>query len=141
MAEHRLERLFEAGGGLFGRFVSAQGKRFASMERTWADNRPRVSCVPPGRYELVPFEGARFPKHWALVGPGVSAYPAKGAARSSVLIHAANRPLELEGCIALGTLSQGPSTILRESRRAVRALFAELVETDRPHWLTIEGGV
>ncbi len=140
MADHTLERLFVAGGGTFGRFRSAMGKVFASMERDWAENRPRVSCVPPGRYQLVPWSGPRFPNHWALTGGTVRLYPGPEAVRSAILIHAANRPTELEGCIALGTLQAGGSTILTNSRKAVRALFEELEDTPGEHWLTIIGG-
>lgn len=140
MAEHALERLFVAGGGTFGRFRSAMGKGFASMEREWADNRPRVSCIPPGRYELVRWSGDRFPKHWALTGGTVRLYPGPEAKRSAIVIHAANFPRELEGCIALGTLTAGRSTFLTNSRAAIRALFAELEDTPGPHFLTIHGG-
>lgn len=144
MNEHCLNRLFTASGGTFGRLVTARGKTFATMEREWRDNQPRVSCIPPGRYELVPWSGVKFAKHWALRGGTVGLWPGDGIARSAILIHAANAPEELAGCIALGTLDAGRRTSLTGSRPAVRAFFDEL-EDERyrdfgPHYLTIRGG-
>lgn len=145
MPEHALDRLFTAAGGTFGRLRSARGKEFATLEREWLDNRPRVSCIPPGRYQLVPWAGTRFPKHWALRGGTVGLWPGPGIARSAILIHAANSAEELAGCIALGTLAAGRRTGLTGSRRAVRAFFDEL-EDERysdfaGQWLTISGEV
>lgn len=142
MNEHRLERLFTGGGGLFGRLTSARGKVFATLEREWRGNQPRVSCIPPGRYELVPWQGTRFPKHWALRGGTVGLWPGEGVERSAILIHAANHPEELAGCIALGTLAGGARSHLTGSRAAVRAFFDELEDERYPgsNFLTIEGG-
>lgn len=62
-----------------------------TVELPWKDNVRRVSCIPEGVYE------ARYEQHpdlgraWRLQGvPG----------RSGILIHSANRPGELLGCIA-----------------------------------------
>lgn len=142
MPEHRLERLFTAGGGTFGRLVTARGKTFATLEREWAGNLPGVSCVPAGRYELVPWQGVRFPKHWALRGGTVGLWPGDGVVRSAIVIHAANRPDELQGCIALGTLTMGARSLLTGSRAAVGAFFDELADAlyPGPHYLTIAGG-
>lgn len=140
---HRLTRLFESSGGTWGELVSASGARWSTMELPWLDNRPRVSCIPPGRYQLVPWASKRFPAHFALVGPGVGLVPAPKLARSSILIHAANRPAELRGCIALGRLvGLGSDNGLRlaESRAACRAFFAELRAATVPGVLEIVGG-
>lgn len=142
MADHRLERLFEAGYGLFGRLLTARGIQFATLERKWAGNRPRVSCVRPGRYELVRWPTRKFKTFdhvYCLVGGDVGLLPGPGIARSTIEIHPANVPLELEGCIALGTLDPTGSMLTR-SREAVRAFLRELDGTPGPHFLTIEGG-
>jgi len=140
MTEHRLERLFESGPGLFGELTTAAGRQCASMERLWKDDQPRVSCVRPGRYQLVPWSSAKFPAARALVGGDVGIVPGPGIRRSAVLIHAANVPLSLQGCIALGTLDPTRS-ILVNSRAAVRAFLLELDSTPGPHWLEIHGGL
>jgi len=140
MTEHRIARLFAAGPGLFGELTTAAGRQFVTMERTWSDNRPRVSCIRPGRYQLVPWSSKKFPATRALVGGDVGLVPGPGIARSAVLIHAANVPLELQGCIALGTLDSSRS-IITGSRAAVRAFLLELNCNPEPHWLEITGGV
>lgn len=109
------------------------------MERLWANNTPRVSCVRPGRYELVRWPTKKFPSIgdyvYALRGGDVGLLPAPGIARSTIEIHPANEPIELEGCIALG-LGYGAQALTR-SRPAVRAFIAELDATPGPHWLEI----
>lgn len=142
MPEHRLERLFVSGRGLFGRLTTARGGSWATMERTWSDNRPRVSCVRAGRYELVRWPTMKFRDFdhvYALRGGDVGLLPGSGIARSTIEIHPANVPLSLEGCIALGTLDPTRS-ILTASRPAVLAFTRELDADPGPHWLTIEGG-
>jgi hypothetical protein len=73
-----------------------------TCERAWLDNQPKISCIPSGDYSLVPhLHGEKAPT-WALVGETVSHMPEAGKARSAILLHAANWPHELQGCIAPG---------------------------------------
>lgn len=106
------------------------------MERLWAENAARVSCVPAGRYQLVPWSSKKFPRARALVGETVGLVAGPGVARSAILIHSANRPLELLGCIALGFDFAEPGLLVR-SRIAVRSFLDELDATPGPHWLEI----
>lgn len=106
------------------------------MERLWAHNQRRVSCIPAGRYQLVPWTSKKFPRARALVGPGVDLVDGPGVMRSAILIHAANRPPELKGCIALGLDFSEPGLLYR-SRMAVRMFLDELDATPGPHWLEI----
>lgn len=106
------------------------------MERLWAHNQPRVSCIPAGRYQLVPWTSKKFPRARALVGPGVGLVPGPGVLRSAILIHAANNPRQLLGCVALG-LDYAEPGILARSRMAVRMFLDELDATPGPHWLEI----
>lgn len=80
-----------------------------TLERPWVPNpsgavggEPGRSCVPPGVYELVLHDSELHPRTWALVNPklGVTHYGPSN--RSAVLIHPANYPYELRGCIAPG---------------------------------------
>lgn len=154
MSDHRLERLFVDGAGLFGRLISARGNVWHTLERTWRGNLPRVSCIRPGRYELVRRASKKLPGSdhvYALVGGDVGLEPGPGIARTLVEIHPANFPLELEGCIALGrSLNLAPFKLIPEGRRQTmlctsRAscveFFSELEAEPGPHWLEIVGGV
>jgi Family of unknown function (DUF5675) len=139
MPDHRLDRLFTAAGGTFGRLTSSGGGLWATLEREWRGNRPQVSCIPSGRYQLAPWSSKRWPRARVLVGDGVGIVPGPGITRSAILIHPANAARELKGCIALGTLDASRS-MLTGSRAAVRAFLDELDATPGPHWLEIHGG-
>lgn len=106
------------------------------MEREWAGNAPRVSCIPAGRYQLVPWTSKKFPRARALIGEGVGLVPGPGIIRSAILVHAANHPLQLLGCVALGLDYIAPGRLGR-SRLAVTAFLDELDATTGPHWLEI----
>lgn len=73
-----------------------------TVERPWLNNQARISCIPEGQYNLVWHNGPKFGKTVALVGGTVAQYPDGVAARSAILIHAANEMNDLAGCIGLG---------------------------------------
>lgn len=88
-----------------------------TLERPWVPSdlnlcgMKGVSCVPAGDYQLVPHNSDAHLNVWALVNPALGVYhwdadvPITCAlARTTVLIHAANYPEELRGCIAVGKL-------------------------------------
>lgn len=62
------------------------------IELPWLENKRNVSCIPEGRYEVVPRFSPRFKNHLHVLDvPG----------RSLILIHPANDALrDLEGCLA-----------------------------------------
>lgn len=70
-----------------------RGPKLATLERPWAENRAQVSCIPTGCYLIRrdTFQG-RYPNFAVLDVPG----------RSAIEMHVANRPEELQGCLAIG---------------------------------------
>lgn len=71
-----------------------------SIELPWLNNRPQLSCIPEGRYELVIRFSHRFQWHLQLKN-------VKG--RDLILIHPANNARkELRGCIAPVSFLDGP---------------------------------
>ena len=66
-----------------------------SMELPWRDNQHDVSCIPPGVYALAP--------HFREIGglPSLALEHVPG--RAGILIHVANWPEQINGCIAVGT--------------------------------------
>ncbi|MDF5594949.1 DUF5675 family protein [Vibrio parahaemolyticus] len=73
-----------------------------TVERPWKNNQASISCVPEGEYDLIPHNSPKFGDCYALEAKtlGVTVYgPSQ---RTHILIHAANKPSELEGCIAPG---------------------------------------
>ena len=76
------------------------GERLCStIELPWKENKPQVSCIPEGRYELRKRYTPGFGRHFMLMNvPG----------RSFILLHAANDALkEIKGCIAPVSLLTG----------------------------------
>jgi hypothetical protein len=79
--------------GTLGRLYSALpgGVQLFTVERPWSGNAPYVSCIPEGQYALRPHSSPHWPEVLEVVSvPG----------RTAILIHPANAPAELQGCIA-----------------------------------------
>jgi len=96
--------------------LEVAGEKFYSIERPWLDNAPNVSCVPTGAYEMTWRESPRFGWTWMLE---------EVPDRTYILIHVANFPSDVQGCIGLGTGLMGDRIAVSSSRKAVAA-FEEL---------------
>lgn len=122
----------------------SDGTVLFSMECPWRDNQNKVSCVPPGKYDLIPYMSPRHGATWYLkndflqVGDG-------NTVRSYCELHSANWARQLEGCIAFG-LEEFPlldpatntvSAAVEESVAAIDLLRKELGEMSTGHTLTI----
>ena len=88
--------LIRYGSTPMGTFGTLQlgGRQWFTVERPWAQNKPRESCIPAGWYplRLGTFHTGGYPAYELSDVPG----------RSQVKIHKANLASEVEGCIALG---------------------------------------
>jgi hypothetical protein len=124
--------------GTFGRLTY---KRFTcyTVEPTWADNQPRVSCIPTGQYSLERHQSPKFGDSAIIYGGTVSKFPTPGFMRSFILIHPANKSSQLEGCIGLGnTLGKldGVTSVLNS--RVTVAKFLSLLSPEKTYQLSIE---
>ena len=97
-----LRRLMYLPEGTFGEVLVGARRVCFTCEQTWNANIPSASCVPEGMYSLIPFDGVKYQDTYALVGETVSAQPIAGKPRYACVIHTANLPFEVEGCIAPG---------------------------------------
>ncbi len=72
------------------------------VERAEGGNVAGISCVPEGIYDLLPHKSPKFGDCYALSAPtlGVTVYGP--SLRTHCLIHKANKPSQLEGCLAPG---------------------------------------
>lgn len=136
-----------------GYFELPLGRRIYTLERPWVPETrlcrtsqrgvadvpcgtKGVSCVPPGIYQLDPHESEDHPKTLALYNPELWVYHVesqvpswkKGFARTAVLIHPANWPEQLRGCIAPG-LIQGNGYV-ENSRAATQMVYEYLKAGD-----------
>ncbi len=101
-----------------------------TVERHWEGNARDISRVPAGDYALEWHGSEKYPISWALVGEGVSHFHEIGVARFGCLIHAANWPYQLQGCIAPGTRHL---TMAARGREAELAVAASRRTMDRIH--------
>jgi hypothetical protein len=80
-------------------------KGIYSIERPWLYNKPNVSRIPNDIYSVIPWVSPSKGPVWALLGGTVSPYKDDVpylAKRWGVLIHVANYPRNVEGCLGLG---------------------------------------
>ena len=86
--------------GTNGEILLNNARLCSSIELPWLNNKPQVSCIPEGRYELVIRYSHRF--QWHLQFKDVKD-------RGLILIHPANDAIkELRGCIAPVSTLNGP---------------------------------
>lgn len=100
-----------------------------TLEPSYSDTFPLIA---PGVYELEPHSGPRFKDTWAIVGNGITHYPAGGSRRSTVLFHQGNLDEESRGCILLGLSIgrlNGEDAVLQS--RAAMNLLRTVLGSDR----------
>lgn len=112
-----------AGVGTFGELFHLGQRLLVTVERDWCNNRPNVSCVPAGLFTLrrhhSPSKGACF----ALEAPSLGVTLAGPSQRTHCLVHIANWPQQLEGCIAPGLAFHPTRWGVRDSEPALAQLF------------------
>jgi len=97
--EIRLHRTENNPDATFGELLINGAHACFTLEDAWRDNRPRVSCIPAGTYEVIPHgweDGStvKFKRVWEITGvPG----------RSAILIHQGNTVDDTVGCVLVGT--------------------------------------
>lgn len=110
--------------------IYCRNLRLASLEPPWRPTAPggmpNLSCVPAGRYRLIPHERPNGDDVLALVNPGLGVFyldtdRPNRTGRFLILMHPATRVQELEGCIAPGLRHDGEE--LRDSRKAMAAIM------------------
>ena len=125
--------------GVFGRLY-LNGRDFGvTVEQPWRDNAKGRSCIPEGDYALRPWDSDKYGSVVVIVNPALNVYATeaeipreqRGIARSACLIHAANWPHQLQGCIAIGQrLAHMPPhgagiTDSRETLAKLRSLWGD----------------
>lgn len=72
------------------------------VERPDLNNEPNVSCIVEGTYSLLPHKSPKFGECYALEARELGVTRYGPSLRTHVLIHKANTPLDLQGCLAPG---------------------------------------
>lgn len=138
MYEMRLEREYLP-FGVYGKLIMPNGKVFATVERPWLKNQSNVSCIPEGSYTLARrasgvvsrSSGGEFSEGWE-----VTSVPQ----RTYIMLHPANWPKDLEGCIGIGESIKvvGSELGVTSSRNAFRE-FMEMTKNERVISLVVMG--
>ncbi|CAH6841467.1 conserved hypothetical protein [Vibrio chagasii] len=124
------------GIGTFGE-LTLNGELFlCTVEKEWANNKPYVSCIPAGDYDLVPHKSPKFGECYALVNPRVGVAIYGPSERTHCLIHIANFPHEVVGCIGVGESFHTGQWGVANSTKAMAKLM-KLLDGERAK-LTIE---
>ena len=130
--------------------------RIATLEEPWRrdpdgpggqrrESTLLESCIPDGRYQIVPHDSPKHPSVYALVNQVLGVYRWPGDiptgqqwGRSAILIHAGNSTDDILGCIAVGLRHTwlGAKPWLNESRTALHML-QDALGRDATHTLTI----
>jgi hypothetical protein len=76
--------------------MSIDGTTLFTLENPWQDNRPSVSCIPNGTYQVVLAWSNRFNR----LMPRLVNVPG----RTGILIHPGNTIRDTSGCILIGTI-------------------------------------
>lgn len=95
MAKLEIQRFAHTPKGVFGKMLFGDGTTSVyTLECPWKQNRPRVSCIPPGDYRVQ----ERFYNRGGYQAVEICGVPQ----RSYILIHVANCVDELSGCVGVG---------------------------------------
>ena len=90
--------------------IRLDGDLFYSIEKPWLDNARSVSCIPIGTYQTGWRKSPKFGQTWQIEDV---------TDRTYILIHVANYPSDVHGCIGLGTYLMGDRIAVSQSRKAV----------------------
>lgn len=114
----------------FGVFLYRNQPRMLTLEDPWKGNKPFVSCIPPGTYEVAPYSSQHYPDHWQVLDV---------PDRTNILIHEGNTEIDTKGCILVGSefgeLRGHPAVL-----KSVKALNALRVMLPERFQLTVEHG-
>lgn len=110
-----LQRFAYLDSGTLGKLSIGDWSCF-TIERPWKNNEPNVSCIPEGVYACQPFSGTRFQDVIQLIDV---------PDRSYILIHVANFPHDIEGCIGVGDrfVSDALEPAVYNSKKTLAALM------------------
>lgn len=105
-----------------------------TIELPWKGNQKDISCIPAGEYQMIPFKHEKYGRIWYLENRDLGV-ALKDSLRTEILIHPANFPHELLGCIAPGTTWHTQKWGVAHSRIALSQIVDRIGHT--AHTLTI----
>lgn len=116
--------------GTYGELFMNGERLCFTVEREWNNNNPSVSCVPAGTYRLKQHKSPKFGQCFAIEAPSLGVTVYGPSQRTHCLMHVANFPQQLEGCIAPGTAWHTSKWGVANSRIALDALLKTLTDDE-----------
>ena len=125
--------------GTYGVLQFPDGTSLMTIELPWYENKPRISCIPPGTYRCEIKQSPKFGASYEVKNvPG----------RSAILIHAGNSAGNVEkgmkadslGCILLGMGRgrKGNQKVITGSKAAMQAFYDKMA--NQPFMLNVIAG-
>lgn len=93
MRDFFIKRVIENQHGSFGVFIDYLTPFAVTLEQKWNDNKPFISCIPPGKY----IAKRSFYHHGNYECFEITGVPN----RNEIKIHIANLLKDLEGCVGV----------------------------------------
>jgi len=103
---------------------------FYTVEKPWRDNNANVSCIPDGLYKMRRFSDL----HGYRSSKDVGGYDVweitEVCGRTFILIHVANGPHNVEGCIGLGKSVYSDLSGVSSSKIAINEFYKATAHLD-----------
>lgn len=120
MRHLRLVRVTEYNGATLGVLTIDESPEMMTLEDPWHLNERNISCIPEGRYTIVPHKSPKFGSTYLVENV---------TERSHILIHAGNTAKDTSGCILVGLqfgeLNNQPAVL---ASRSAFLKFMELMD-------------
>jgi len=120
MKHLRLVRVTEYNGATLGVLTIDESPEMMTLEDPWHLNERNISCIPEGRYTIVPHKSPKFGSTYLVENV---------TERSHILIHAGNTAKDTSGCILVGLqfgeLNNEPAVL---ASRSAFLKFMELMD-------------
>jgi hypothetical protein len=120
MRHLRLVRVTEYNGATLGVLTIDESPEMMTLEDPWHLNERNISCIPEGRYTIVPHKSPKFGSTYLVENV---------TERSHILIHAGNTAKDTSGCILVGLqfgeLNNEPAVL---ASRSAFLKFMELMD-------------
>lgn len=120
-------------GGVLGK-LTIGNYSFYTVEKPWRANRPFSSCVPEGIYAVQPHYSPKFKECYIFWGGTVGRAESdlnEGIKRYKCLIHVANWPSQVQGCIGVGKNIFEDGSGVASSRQALSEIRGILIESNQ----------
>lgn len=129
--------------GTFGEIFTASGASLGySVEQPWRNNEPFNSCVPAGKYLLVPHNSKKYGRCFVLHNPTLQIYAEEDQMilfddrYLCIFAHKGSYPKNFEGCIGAG--DHYGNDMIYNTRVTCKKIMNLLYSSNEQHTLTIE---